>query len=133
MAVELIPLTMTELGMTRAEILEYSTSLFEHMRSFVEMFFVMLFAYSVAMFVAGSQLTVIQYGLANFMYICSIGLASFATVANARLGYDWQNLSNIPISYSADIWVPPLLGIFQLVMVVASVWFGRHIRHAAQT
>jgi hypothetical protein len=133
MTAELVPLAFADLGMTRAEILAYSTSMFEHMRAFLEMFFVMLFAYSIAMFVAGSQLTVTQYVLANFMYICSIVLTSFAAVANARLGYDWQLLSNITVEYGADLWVPSLIGFFQLAMIVASVWFGRRIRHTARS
>jgi uncharacterized membrane protein len=129
MAVDVIPLGAPELGMTRAEILEYANTMREISISMGEMFYTLLFAYVVAMYLAGSQLTRMQYAIANTMYLVVMAATVFKLYVSQSVALLWGDYSGLEnADSSAEFWVyADATG--ATILVALSLWFGRRIRH----
>ncbi|MEP0203365.1 MAG: hypothetical protein ABJ084_03865 [Halioglobus sp.] len=125
--VELIPLGNPALGMTRAEMLEYSNTLGGMASGAIEVFYTVLFAYVIAMFIAGRLLTRTQYVFANIMYVVVIAM-------NVAFYYQMSLLANVWITYAglnkgfADELLMYACAVYA-VLVILSIWFGRKVRH----
>ena len=130
MATETIPLGAPDLGMTRAEILTYANEAAALFGSNSEMFFQLLFAYMVAMYLAGAQLTRGQYAIANITYLTVMTsqlFAGFTLFTSVRVWGDYSGLSSSAGSFE-PYWAGTVIGI-RAGLVVLSLWFGRRIRH----
>ena len=131
MAIEIIPLGAPQLGMTRAEMLTAFAQYGEAGQGMMDTIITLLFAYVVAMYIAGRQLTRLQYTIANVMYLTIMFFAIFALY---RSGVDqavwleraWGEkylLSNLMQA------VPVVkLSLFSIITLL-SIWFGSKIRH----
>ncbi|MCP5131542.1 MAG: hypothetical protein H6985_18415 [Pseudomonadales bacterium] len=129
MAVDVVPLGVPELGMTRAEILEYANTMREMSISMGEMFYTLLFAYVVAMYLAGSQLTRMQYAIANTMYLVVMAGTVFKLYVLQSVALLWVDYSGLEnVDSSAEIWVYADAA-SAMILVALSLWFGRRIRH----
>ena len=95
MAVDIIPLGAPDLGMTRAEILSQSNDLMALFSSSSEMFFQFLFAYMIAMYLAGSQLTRGQYAIANVTYLIVMASVLFAGYTLFDTSRAWGDYSGL--------------------------------------
>ena len=129
MAVDVIPLGAPELGMTRAEILDYANSMLDMYHNSNEMFYTLLFAYVVAMYLAGSQLTRMQYIIANAMYLIVIGVTTFYAYLFVTLFYHWGDYSGLGMIEGAGHFWRYVEITIKALLVVLSIWFGRRIRH----
>ncbi|MEE4277120.1 MAG: hypothetical protein V2I82_01485 [Halieaceae bacterium] len=87
MAAELIPLESPELGMTTAELVMAYYAAMENVQVNIDRFFTLLFAYVAAAYFVAAQLTRIQWGVANALYIASIGYAAY-------FAQMWTNVSS---------------------------------------
>ena len=127
MSVDVMPLGRPELGMTRAELIDASYAAMDSFNAETELFYVLLFAYIIGMYIAGSQLTRLQYGIANAMYL----LVMANTVLACWL-HQYQNL--LFLEYAGGEPFKPGLywtAALRVVLVALSLWFGRKIRHPA--
>lgn len=130
MATDVRPLGAPELGMTRAEMLDQATANFQLFSSTSEMFFALLFAYVVAIFIAGNQLTRVQYTLANAMYLLVMfGTLSSAFIA-ATIANTWLERAGLT---SATEWLPVSSTAVRTTLVATSIWFGNRVRHSPET
>ena len=129
MAVDVIPLGLPELGMTRAEILEHSNTMLDIYYNSAELFYTLLFAYVVSMYLAGSQLSRMQYIIANAMYLIVIGTTAFAGFGLLNLFYVWGDYAGLnKMAGAGSQWVH-IDVVTKVVLITLSIWFGRRIRH----
>lgn len=126
-AVQIRPLGAPELGMTRAEMLEYSSGITEMAISIGETFYTLLFAYVVAMFIAGRLLTRTQYVIATFMYVVVMSLNLFIRYNLSALDQVWSQYAGMQNVF-AGMFNTGLLAV-GATLVILSIWFGRKIRH----
>ena len=129
MSVDVSPLGNPALGMTRAEILDYSNAMLDVYYTSVEIFYTLLFAYVVSMYLAGNQLTRMQYTIANAMYLIVIGTVAFAGFGQLYLFYTWGDYSGLGTLDGAGSWWVYVDAVTKAVLVILSIWFGRRIRH----
>ena len=122
---DIIPLGAPELGMTRAEILSYQIAQEELFLYSWELFLMILFAYTVAMYVAGTKLTRPQRILANTMYIMvmTVQIYRFHTyhVAFNNWG-DYSGLGSV-MDEAALNWLPLVSVLLGVALVTLSMWF----------
>lgn len=130
MTIDIRPLGAPELGMTRAEMLDQATANFELFSSTSEMFFALLFAYVVAMFIAGNQLTRVQYTLANAMYLLVTFGALSSAFSAATIANLWLDRAGMT---SAAEWLPVTSTAVRATLVAISIWFGNRVRHSPAT
>ncbi|MEP4485542.1 MAG: hypothetical protein ABJ013_07940 [Halioglobus sp.] len=127
MAVELIPLGKPELGMTRAEMLEHGSALAELASSGIDTFYTLLFAYIIAMYIAGRQLTTTQYVIANIMYLAVMATTIFFVVSSLIGDFSWSEFAGLSNGNSREFYLG--VGGGFAMLVILSIWFGRKIRH----
>jgi hypothetical protein len=130
MAIEIIPLGAPQLGMTRAEMLTAFAQYGEAGQGIMDTVITLLFAYVVAMYIAGRQLTRLQYTIANVMYLTIMFSALFGLY---RSGVDqalWLERAWGEYSLSNLVQAVPVvkLSLFSIVTLL-SIWFGSKIRH----
>jgi hypothetical protein len=130
MAIEIIPLGAPQVGMTRAEMLTAFAQYGEAGQGIMDTVITLLFAYVVAMYIAGRQLTRLQYTIANVMYLTIMFSAIFGLY---RSGVDqalWMERAWGEYSLSNLVQVVPVvkLSLFSIVTLL-SIWFGSKIRH----
>ncbi|MEP5570098.1 MAG: hypothetical protein ABJN62_19815, partial [Halioglobus sp.] len=125
--VEIIPLGTPELGMTRAEMLEYGSNMSGEAVTTVDTFYTLLFAYVIAMFIAGRLLTRMQYVIANIMYLLVMAITLFTHYQLIRLTNSWIAYAGIHSAFADEfLWGTSAL---YATLVILSIWFGRKIRH----
>lgn len=127
MAVEILPLGTPEWGMTRAELLDLAFVNVELSSSAVDTFITLLFAYVVAMFVAGRQLTRAQYLIGNSLYILCAGTTIFSVGDYLIRANMYVRAAGIEPDRVDDLYLF-IVG-FYFMLVLFSIWFGRKIRH----
>ena len=131
MAVEVIPLGRPELDMTRAEMLAVSDASLEQCIALYGIFFSLLFAYVVAMYLAGSQLTRIQYSIANTLFLLTmltVILGVYETWESSLLWADFAFEGPRYIWNDLRLWFNTAT---MVVSVFLAMWFGRRVRHPA--
>lgn len=129
MSVDVIPLGNPELGMSRAEILDYANTMLEFFFSSVELFYTVLFAYVIAMYLAGSQLTKVQYVIANIMYLMVVGFTVFSKAVLLSGFYAGANASGLEVMSAGGNWWLYQVVITDSLLIGLSIWFGRRVRH----
>ncbi|MEP5567917.1 MAG: hypothetical protein ABJN62_08790 [Halioglobus sp.] len=127
MAVKMDPLGAPELGMSRAEILEYSSSMLEASLSGTELFYTLLFAYVVAMYIAGKQLTKLQYVIANAMYLIVMSMQIFLIYHTTAVQNLWIGYAGLVTNTGNELWM--ISGGVNAMLVLLSLWFSNKIRH----
>jgi hypothetical protein len=130
MAIEIIPLGAPQVGMTRAEMLTAFAQYGEAGQGIMDTVITLLFAYVVAMYIAGRQLTRLQYTIANVMYLTIMFSAIFGLY---RSGVDqalWMERAWGEYSLSNLVQAVPVvkMSLFSIVTLL-SIWFGSKIRH----
>ncbi len=129
MAVDVTPLGNPNLGMTRAEILEYANANLSMAQSSNEMFYTLLFAYVVAMYLAGGQLTRMQYFIVNLMYVIVVGTTAMGSYLFSSAFYIWGEYSGLRAVDGGGWWWVYQAALVDAVLIGLSIWFGRRIRH----
>ena len=127
MSVDVIPLGRPELGMTRAELMDATFAALESYNAETELFYVLLFAYMVAMYIAGSQLTRLQYGITNTMYLLVMANTVWAAFLFHEMSMSFAVAAGAQPFKASIYWTAAL----RVVLVALSLWFGRKIRHPA--
>ena len=127
MSVDAIPLGRPELGMTRAELIDVAYSAQESFNAETELFYVLLFAYMVAMYIAGSQLTRLQYAIANTMYLLVMANTVLACYLHHSDFLNFMEYAGSNILKGGLYWTTAL----RVVLIGLSIWFGRKVRHPA--
>ena len=125
MLVDIKPLGSPELGMTRAELVDASYAALESFNAETELFYVLLFAYMVAMYIAGSQLTRVQYAIANTMYLLVMANTVLATFFYHLDSSYWNKAAGYP----QDDWPLYWTAALRVILIGLSIWFGRKVRH----
>ena len=132
---DITPLGAPELGMTRAEILSYQIAQEELFLYSWELFLMILFAYTVAMYVAGNKLTLPQRVLANTMYtiVMSVQIYRFHTyhVAFNEWG-DYSGLGTVMVEAAIN-WLPLVMVLLGVALVTLSMWFVLQRTEQAKT
>jgi hypothetical protein len=119
-----------ELGMTRMNIIEVQRSYSSSFWSSLETYITLIFAYVVAMFVAGSKLRRKQYIVLTSTYSLISLLVLLVILSYASLAIKWQNysgLSYVLADYPATTISIEAMTLFS--MLVISIWFGWSIRN----
>jgi hypothetical protein len=119
-----------ELGMTRMNIIEVQRSYSGSFWSSLETYITLIFAYVVAMFVAGSKLRRKQYIVLTSTYSLISLLVLLVILSYASLAIKWQNysgLSYVLADYPATTISIEAMTLFS--MLVISIWFGWSIRN----
>ena len=117
--------------MTEAELWEMGYASLSICISMYGIFFTLLFAYVVAMYLAGYQLTKTQYTIANCLYLLTMATVVIGTHDSwegALLW--WEEASEVP----RPLWDGLRLWSSTATMVVSvclAMWFGRKVRHPA--
>ncbi|MEP6389408.1 MAG: hypothetical protein ABJ056_05755 [Halioglobus sp.] len=124
--VELIPLGLPELGMTRAEMMEIIAHNTEMAHGMGDTFYTLLFAYIIAMFIAGRLLTRTQYVIANIMYVVVMTLTVFGLFNFSRQANAWVEYAGMHNGFGDFTLVVSALF---AILVILSIWFGRKVRH----
>ena len=130
MAVDTIPLGWPELGMTRAEILVHVNSLHGHYANANEMFYTLLFAYVVAMYLAGSQLTRAQYTIVNVMYLVVMAGTVTSAFGYYAVAVNWLPHTGLERVSAISVYMPIMFVMVSSLLVFLSIWFGRKVRHS---
>lgn len=131
MAVDLIPLANPELGMTRAELIATADASMSHSIELYSIFFTLVFAYVVAMYLAGSQLTRTQYSIANTLFLLTmvtVVLGVYETWEGYNAWYDRAFDAPRPLWADIRIWLATGT---MVVSASLAMWFGRKVRHPA--
>ena len=128
MAVDVIPLGVPELGMTRAELISASFGALESYNAETELFYVLLFAYMVAMYIAGSQLTRLQYAIANSMYLLVMANTIYAAWQFHYVSVELAQAAYAQVRDSME-WSIYWTAALRITLVTLSLWFGRKVRH----
>ena len=126
-AVEITPLGAPELGMTRAEMLDYSSFLIEMSAGITDTYYTLLFAYVIAMYMAGRQLTRAQYAVANVMYLIVMSVTIVSILGSFLLSGEWGDYAGTTSAIPNAVFFG-ITGV-QVILVILSVWFGKKIRH----
>jgi hypothetical protein len=119
-----------ELGMTRMNIIEVQRSYSSSFWSSLETYITLIFAYVVAMFVAGSKLRRKQYIVLTSTYSLISLLVLLVILSYASLAIKWQNYSGL--SYVLADYPATTISIEAMTllsMLVISIWFGWSIRN----
>lgn len=119
-----------ELGMTRMNIIEVQRSYSSSFWSSLETYITLIFAYVVAMFVAGSKLRRKQYIVLTSTYSLISLLVLLVILSYVSLAIKWQNysgLSYVLADYPATSILIVAMTLFS--MLVISIWFGWSIRN----
>ena len=110
--------------------LEQSNAFFGMFGAETEIFYALLFAYIIAMYLAGSQLTRLQYVIANTMYLLVMANTIFACFNLLGFTFIWLEYAGLQESTEASTdWIPITTATLRLALVILSMWFGRRIRH----
>ncbi|MEP6389406.1 MAG: hypothetical protein ABJ056_05745 [Halioglobus sp.] len=125
--VEILPLGAPHLGMTRAEMLEYAASNVDQAISLGDTFYTLLFAYVIAMFIAGRLLTRTQYVIANIMYVAVMTMTVFGFYSAYTTQNHWGANAGLNNTIGSEI-VMGTCALFA-ILVILSIWFGRKVRH----
>jgi hypothetical protein len=119
-----------ELGMTRMNMIEIARSYAGSFWSSLETYITLIFAYVVAMFVAGSKLRRKQYIVLTTTYSIVSLLVLLAVVGYSFLAIKWLNYSGVS-GLGSDL--PASIRLISLMillfMLVISIWFGWSIRN----
>jgi hypothetical protein len=129
MAVDLMPLGEPELGMTRAELIAAANESMSHSIELYSIFFTLVFAYIVAMYLAGSQLTRTQYSIANTLFLLTMVTVVLGVYETWETFNNWYDSAfDAPRPLWADVrnW---LATVTMVVSVCLAMWFGRKVRH----
>jgi hypothetical protein len=119
-----------ELGMTRMNIIEVQRSYSGTYWSSLETYITLIFAYVVAMFIAGNKLRRKQYIVLTSTYSLISLLVLLVILSYVSLAIKWQNysgLSYVLADYPATSILIVAMTLFS--MLVISIWFGWFIRN----
>ena len=115
--------------MTEAELNEMGYASLSICIDLYGIFFTLLFAYVVAMYLAGSQLTRTQYSIANILYFLTMTTVVLGTHGSWQDAYLWwEAVDGTPSSLWSELrlWFNTAT---MLVSVFLAMWFGRRVRH----
>jgi hypothetical protein len=93
-------------------------------------FYTLLFAYVVAMYLAGAQLTRGQYVIANVMYLLVMATAVLGVHETWTVFLQW--VDSAFASEDTTSWSDFRLVLnttVSVLLVILSIWFGRKVRH----
>ena len=115
--------------MTEAELNEMAYASLSLCIDMYGIFFTLLFAYIVAMYLAGSQLTKTQYSIANTLYFLTMATVVAGTYELWEGANAWWDEA-----YSSPrlLWDDLRLWFATATMVVSvflAMWFGQRVRH----
>jgi uncharacterized membrane protein YfcA len=115
--------------MNAAELTEIGYSSLAICIALYGIFFTLLFAYVVAMYLAGSQLTHAQYTIVNTLYLLTMAtvvLGTHEAWASAHLWWAdaWEEPT--PLWDKLRLWFNTVT---MMVSVFLGMWFGRKVRH----
>jgi surface polysaccharide O-acyltransferase-like enzyme len=119
-----------ELGMTRMNIIEVQRSYSGTYWSSLETYITLIFAYVVAMFIAGNKLRRKQYIVLTSTYSLISLFVLLVILSYVSLAIKWQNysgLSYVLADYPATSILIVAMTLFS--MLVISIWFGWSIRN----
>jgi hypothetical protein len=119
-----------ELGMTRMNIIEVQRSYSGTYWSSLETYITLIFAYVVAMFIAGNKLRRKQYIVLTSTYSLISLFVLLVILSYVSLAIKWQNysgLSYVLADYPATSILIVAMTLFS--MLVISIWFGWFIRN----
>ena len=115
--------------MTEAELWETGYASLSICIALYGIFFTLLFAYVVAMYLAGSQLTKTQYTIANSLYLLTMATVVLGTHESWEGALQWwDEASDMPRPLWNDLrlWLNTAT---MLVSVFLAMWFGRKVRY----
>jgi len=115
--------------MTEAELNEMGYASLSICIDLYGIFFTLLFAYVVAMYLAGSQLTRTQYSIANILYFLTMATVVVGTHESwqgALLWWDYADGTPRLLWDDLRIWFNTAT---MVVSVFLAMWFGLRVRH----
>ena len=115
--------------MTEAELWEMGYASLSICIALYGIFFTLLFAYVVAMYLAGYRLTKAQYTIANTLYLLTMATVVIGTHeawGGTLLWWDEAAEEARPLWNDLRLWFNTAT---MLVSVFLSIWFGRKVRH----
>jgi hypothetical protein len=117
-----------ELGMTRMNMIEIARSYSDSFWGSLETYIVVIFAYVVAMFIAGIRLRRMEYITLTTTYSLFAVFVCLATVNYASLSLKWLSYSGLK-GVGSGYPIATTMGVILLSILVISIWFGWSIRN----